>query len=221
MSKPVLVGQYDSPFVRRTGVVLHHYGVAFERRVLSTFADFDAMLELSPLGKVPVLLLPDGERLWDSRVILDYLHGQAPADRLLLPRAEPQRHIVLRTEAVAVGLAEKAYERGIEFGRKAPGTQDPAWIARVERQIASALRWLDALAPAPYLCGALSVADITAAVAFTYILEKWPQLVPAGGYPALAQHRAVCEALPALRAAPYSATEAAQSGWRPEAAISS
>ena len=61
MSPPVLVGQYDSPFVRRVGVVLHHYGVAFERRVLSTFTDFDAMLQLSLLGKVPVLL-PDATR---------------------------------------------------------------------------------------------------------------------------------------------------------------
>src|SRR5215470_9615031 len=153
MNRPVLVGQYDSPFVRRVGVVLHHYGVAFERRVLSTFADFDAMLQLSPLGKVPVLLLADGERLWDSRAILDFLHGQAQSDRLLLPRDEPQRRTVLRTEAVAVGLAEKAYERGVEFARKAPGAQDPAWIARIERQIASILQWLEGQRPAPFLCG--------------------------------------------------------------------
>jgi glutathione S-transferase len=221
MTKPVLVGQYDSPFVRRVGVVLHHYGVAFERRVLSTFTDFDAMLELSPLGKVPVLLLADGERLWDSRAILDFLHGQAPVERLLLPRAEPERRTVLRAEAAAVGLAEKAYERGVEFARRAPGTQDPAWIARVERQIASTLAWLEAGRPAPFLCGsACSVADVTAAVAFTYISEKWPKLLPPGAYPALEAHRADCEAMPAFKAAPYSATEAAQSGWRPQAAAS-
>jgi glutathione S-transferase len=221
MTRPVLVGQYDSPFVRRVGVVLHHYGVAFERRVLSTFADFDAMLEMSPLGKVPVFVLADGERLWDSRAILDFLHGQAPAERLLLPPEEPQRRAVLRTEAAAVGLAEKAYERGIEFARKAPGTHDPAWIARVERQISSILQWLEAQRPTPFLRGSrLSIADVTAAIALTYIREKWPQLLPMGAYPALERLRADCEALPAFRAAPYSATEAAQSGWRPEAAAS-
>jgi glutathione S-transferase len=52
----ILIGQYDSPFVRRVAVTLHHYGVAFERRVLSTFADFDTMLELGPPGKVPVFV---------------------------------------------------------------------------------------------------------------------------------------------------------------------
>lgn len=214
---PVLVGQYDSPFVRRVAVALHHYGMAFDRRVLSTFADFDAMLELGPLGKVPVFVLPDGERLWDSRAILDFLHGQASNERLLSPREEPGRRRVLRAEAVALGLAEKAYERGVELARRAPGTQDPAWIARLERQITSALAWLEAERPAPFLASPFfSVADITGAVAFTYIMSKWPQLVPSGAYPALEVHAAACEAMPAFQAAPYSATEAARSGWRPE-----
>ena len=115
-----------------------------------------------------------------------------------------------------MGLAEKAYERGIEFARRAPGTQDPTWIARLERQIASTLAWLELQRPAPFLVGpSFSVGDVTAAVALTYIKEKWPQLLPSGAFPALEIHRTVCEAMPAFQAAPYSATEAAQSGWRP------
>ena len=176
ITKPVLVGQYDSPFVRRVAVVLHHYGVAFGRRVLSTFADFDTMLELGPLGKVPVLVMADGERLWDSRAILDFLHGQASPEQSLLPHEEPRRRQILRVEAAAVGLAEKAYEHGIEFARRAPGTQDPAWIARLERQIASTLTWLEVQRPTPFLVGpSFSVGDVTAAVALTYIKEKWPR----------------------------------------------
>jgi glutathione S-transferase len=218
MIKPVLVGQYDSPFVRRVAISLHHYGVEFERRVLSTFADFDAMLDLGPLGKVPILVLANGERLWDSRAILDFLHGQASPEQVLLPREEPERHQVLRVEAIAVGLAEKTYERGLEFSRRTAGTHDPVWIARLERQIASALAWLEAQHPAPFLCGqTFSVADVTGAVTFTFIREKLPQLVPPNAFPALEMHCAACEAMPAFRAAPYSTTEAARSGWRPEA----
>jgi glutathione S-transferase len=218
IKNPVLVGQYDSPFVRRVAVVLHYYGVPFSRRVLSTFADFDTMLELGPLGKVPVLVLGDGERLWDSRAILDFLHGQASPEQSLLPHEEPRRRQVLRVEAAAVGLAEKAYERGIEFARRQPGTQDPVWTARLERQIASTLVWLEAQRPDPFLVPpAFSVADVTTAVALTYIKEKWPQLLPPGAFPALEKHCTACEAMPAFQAAPYSAAEAAQSGWRPEA----
>jgi glutathione S-transferase len=217
ITNPVLVGQYDSPFVRRVAVVLHYYGVPFTRRVLSTFADFDTMLELGPLGKVPVLVLEDGERLWDSRAILDFLHGQASSEQSLLPHEEPRRRQVLRVEAAGVGLAEKAYERGIEFSRRQRGTQDPVWIARLERQIASTLVWLDAQRPDPFFVSpAFSVADITTAVALTYIKEKWPQLLPPGAFPALEMHRTVCEAMPAFQAVPYLAAEAAQSGWLPE-----
>jgi glutathione S-transferase len=73
------------------------------------------MLGLGPFGKVPVVILPDGERLWDSRAILDHLHGDASSERALLPREEPERRKVIRAEVTALGLAEKAYERGIAW----------------------------------------------------------------------------------------------------------
>ena len=42
----ILVGQNDSPFVRRVAVTLRHYGVAYERNPLSVFADYDAVCAL-------------------------------------------------------------------------------------------------------------------------------------------------------------------------------
>src|SRR5258706_3115717 len=201
---PVLVGQYDSPFVRRVAVTLHHYGMAFERRVLSTFADFDAMQALSPLGKVPVLVLEDGAPLWDSRAILDVLHRRADPARRLLPDDDTPRRRVLQVEAAAVGLAEKTYERSFEVRRRAPGTQDGAIMARAERQIATTLGWLEAQRPAPYFLGdRLSIADVTAAIALTYLRARLPELCPAGAHPALDRHHVACEALAEFRAAPF------------------
>ncbi|MDH3379823.1 MAG: glutathione S-transferase N-terminal domain-containing protein, partial [Gammaproteobacteria bacterium] len=46
----ILVGQYDSPFVRRVAITLNLYGMHFERKVLSVFTDFEAMLAINPLG---------------------------------------------------------------------------------------------------------------------------------------------------------------------------
>ena len=69
----ILVGQYDSPFVRRVAVTLHHYGMPFERQVLSVFADAAAVRAVNPLGQVPALRLDDGETLFDSAAILDWL----------------------------------------------------------------------------------------------------------------------------------------------------
>ncbi len=217
----ILVGQYDSPFVRRAAVALNHFGMPFERRVLSVFQDFDTMLTVNPLGKVPSLILPDGEVIYDSRAIIEYLEGIAPTDRRLTP-LEPARHReMLRIEAVGLGLAEKTYERGIEFSRRSPGTQDPVWVARLERQIGSALTWLasglEARPHAEWLVGdRMTRADLAVTVATTYVREKLPQLYGPGDFPRLEGHRQKCEALAPFAEAPYSIAESLATGWRPE-----
>jgi glutathione S-transferase len=213
----ILIGQYDSPFVRRVAVTLHCYEMSFERRVLSVFADFDAMLMINPLGRVPVLRLDDGERLFDSRAILDYLDSLVAPARRLAPPGEPARRQVLRIDAVATGLAEKLYERAYEFARRDPAKRDPAIVARVERQIDSALSWLEALAPSPWLFGdRMSRADVTAAIAFTYLIEKHRSFLKRRPSPVLEAHCRHCEALPPFASAAYSASEAERSGWYPQ-----
>jgi glutathione S-transferase len=84
------------------------------------FKNFDDILGTNPIGKVPALKLDEGDTLIDSRIILDYLEGVVDDDKNLLPRVEPKRREVLRTEAVALGLAEKAVELRIELFRKSP-----------------------------------------------------------------------------------------------------
>ncbi|MDJ0609366.1 MAG: glutathione S-transferase family protein [Kiloniellales bacterium] len=259
----ILVGQFDSPFVRRVAVALNHYGLPYERNVLSVFRDFEAMLAVNPLGKVPSLILErimfgrnqfvvptkhvnplyileleqihaiewiasgesiqsrsaleDGARLYESRAIIEYLEGVVPAARRLTPEDPALRAEMLRVEAIAIGLAEKFYERGIEFSRKEPESRDAAWIARLERQIESALGWLEARAGPPWLVGdRLTRADLALTVAATFGHEKQPQLIDPERFPRVAAHCRRCEALPVFTAAAYSADEAAASGWRPE-----
>ena len=210
----ILVGQYDSPFVRRVAVAMHLYAMPFERRILSVFRDFAAVLKLNPLGKVPVLQLGDGELLFDSRAILDYLDGSAEPDRRLVPTQEPHRRSVLRIEAVALGLTEKLYERVFEYARRDPAKRDAAVLQRVEQQIASALSWLEAMRPSPWLYGdRLTRADLTAAIALTYMREKAPTLLVAAHHGFLVAHCDRCESLSPFASAAYSADEAQRSGW--------
>lgn len=213
-----LVGQYDSPFVRRTAIALHHHAIAFDRHVISTFAHLDENLAINPLGKVPTLILDDGTPVFDSRSIVEYLERDAAAGRRLTIVDGAAAVAMLQIEAVGIGLAEKTYERGIEVARRAPGTQDPAWIARLERQIASSLAWLEARAEAGYLLAdRLSRADLAVATAATFLWEKQPQLYPHESVAKLEGHRQFCEALPAFQAAAYSKAEALATGWQPEA----
>ncbi len=212
----ILVGQFDSPFVRRTAVAMNHHGIAFERKLLSVFKDFDEMLEYNPLGKVPVVVLDNGESIFDSRMIIDHIEQGASADKRLFPLEPEARRNVMRIEAVAIGLAEKAYERGIEYARRNPDKIDEAWSERLKKQIFSALHWLEALKPDPWICGdSLTQADITCAIAMTYIREKQQVSLSKGDFPKLDAHCDYCESLPVFKASAYSAAEADSSGWLP------
>ena len=68
-----LIGQYDSPFVRRTAIALRLYDLPFEHRPWSTFGDADKIAPYNPLRRVPTLVLDSGEALIESFAILDYL----------------------------------------------------------------------------------------------------------------------------------------------------
>ena len=75
----ILIGQYDSPFVRRVGIALTLYGLAFEHRPWSTFGDAEKIRPYNPLTRVPTLVLDDGDVLIDSTPIIDYLDSLVAA----------------------------------------------------------------------------------------------------------------------------------------------
>ena len=76
-SDVILIGQYDSPFVRRVAVALRLYGIDYEHRPWSVFSDADRVRDYNPLCRVPTLVLPGGIALPESGAILDYLDQQA------------------------------------------------------------------------------------------------------------------------------------------------
>ena len=56
----LLIGMFDSPYVRRVAVSLKLLGIPFDHGNWSVGADFDRIREYSPLGRVPVLVMDDG-----------------------------------------------------------------------------------------------------------------------------------------------------------------
>jgi len=99
-----LIGSYGSPFVRRVAVTLHLYGMAFTQLPLGTVPDAAAIRAKNPLGRVPALVLDDGEVLIDSLFIIDWMDEQAGA-RALVPRAGAERRRVNRLTALAAAVA--------------------------------------------------------------------------------------------------------------------
>jgi glutathione S-transferase len=78
----LLIGMFDSPFVRRVAITLKLLGIPFEHGNWSVGKDFERIRHYNPLGRVPTLVLDNGEVLIESAAILDYLDELAGARAL-------------------------------------------------------------------------------------------------------------------------------------------
>src|SRR5882672_228337 len=87
---------FDSPFVRRVAVTMNLLAMPFEHRNWSVGKNFDRIREFNPLGRVPTLVLDDGESLIESATILDYLDDFVGPARSLLPPAGRDRREAAR-----------------------------------------------------------------------------------------------------------------------------
>ena len=196
----ILVGQYDSPFVRRVAISLNILGLPFERHGISVFGDADAMREINPLGRVPSLVLDGGEVLVDSAAILDHLDEVAGADRALLPAKGAERRHALQIIAIATGAMEKAIAIGYETMLRPSELKYQPWIERNKTQLDTAITALEALVPAAGWLGGgrMLQPDITVAAMLGYIRLRRPVIGDVPVHPKLARLSAEAEALPAF-----------------------
>jgi glutathione S-transferase len=197
----ILIGQYDSPFVRRVGIALTLYGLTFEHRPWSVFGDADKIRAYNPLVRVPTLVLDDGEVLIESHSILDYLDSLVPADQAMFPAAEPARHQALKVAALATGMAEKAVS--LFYERRLHEEASDVWVDRCRGQISAVLAVLEAdraRRAGDYWFGdRIGHADIAVAAALRHLADSHPGLVSMTDFPALGAHAARLEALPVFQ----------------------
>ena len=196
----ILIGQYDSPFVRRVGIALRLYGMAFEHRPWSIFGDAELLARFNPLTRVPTLVIEGGETLIDSGTILDYLDELA-GEKALIARSGRARRHALKVCALGTGLADKAvalfYERALHE------QQSALWAERCRTQVNATLDALEADRAARttdfWFGDAIGHADIAVACALRFTREAHPGLLDDARTPALAAHAARCEAMDVFR----------------------
>ena len=194
----ILIGQYDSPFVRRVAIALRLYGLAFEHRPWSTFGEGDRIAPYNPLRRVPTLVLDSGEALIESTAILDYLDELVGPEQAMIAERGPQRRHALKICALATGLGDKAVS--LVYERVLRKDALKLWVERCEAQIGGVLAVLEQERGAistPYWFGdRIGHADIAVACVLRFTGEAHPALVGGARYPALTAHAARCEALP-------------------------
>ncbi|MDB5483055.1 MAG: gst3 [Caulobacteraceae bacterium] len=198
----ILIGHYDSPFVRRVAIALRLYELPFEHRAWSVFGDADKIAQFNPLRRVPTLVLDDGEVLIESAAILDALDQMAGEGRALIPARGALRRRVLKVCALGAGLADKAVS--LVYERVLHERATPMWIDRCRSQMAGVLDALEAewaAEPGPWWFGeALTHADIMIACALRFVSEAHAEVFDLSAWPSLKSHSAACEAMEVFQA---------------------
>ena len=194
----ILLGQYDSPFVRRVAITLHHYGLSFEHRPWSVWGDAEKIAQYNPLRRVPTLLLEDGSALVETFAIIDYADEQVAAERALLPASGQVRRDGLRVAALSAGIADKAVS--LLYSTLDLMQPSALWSARCRQQIEDTLNVLEAeraVRSTPFWFGdTLSHADIALSCAYRFSSEAHPGLIDPNALPNLTAQANRCEALP-------------------------
>lgn len=187
-----------SPFARKVNVTAIELGL-FDRLDLHAVQTSPVGPDLglvgdSPLGKIPCLVLEDGQPLYDSRVICEYLDSLEGGGRLF-PAAGPARWTALRRQALADGLMDAAVLARYETALRPP---ERRWAAWVDGQLDKVSRALDRL-EAEGLGPAVDIGTIAIGCALGYLDFRYGEMGWRGTRPALAAWFAAFDERPSLQ----------------------
>jgi glutathione S-transferase len=164
----LLIGVNRSPYTRRVAITLAAHGVTYGQRCLSGFGNREEVRSHNPLGRIPALVLDDGETLIDSGAIVDFLDERYGGDRPTVPKAGAERRAVLKVAAIMTGACDKGLQAAYHRNHTPVEKLHQPWVDDCMAQVRSALAAVEAMVDpaAPYLMlGRLTQADITAFVA--------------------------------------------------------
>jgi len=156
-----------SPFVRKVRVSAAVLGLSDRITIeeADTMNPDQQLVAQNPLGKIPALLLENGETLYDSRVIVEYLDMLAGGGRIIPAgwgRIEP-----LRQQALADGIMDSGVIQMYEIRWRPEERREPKWVEHQAGKVARALAIAEATLSTP--ATTLHIGHIALACALGYL----------------------------------------------------
>ena len=163
-----LVYSPPSPFVRKVTTLIYHANLNDRIELINVKTTALSVAEearaANPLGKIPVMVLEDGNAMFDSRVITRYLDDFAGSN--LYP--QDKIYDILTLEALADGIMESAVSITYESKLRPQNEQSPSWM---EAQWSKVLHAVKALENGAFksMEGNLNMGQIAVACALGYL----------------------------------------------------
>ena len=167
---PKILISPSSPYSAKVRMAARYAGFAFESVAIDTTAEPAQLLSSNPLGKIPVLITDDGEAVFDSRAITQYVNRETR--NALFPRNAAKRLEAERLEALADGICDCLLAHVYERRSRPEEMVHQEWL---DKQWAKAVRALDTLnANPPKLPKKITAGQIALRACLGYLALRFP-----------------------------------------------
>ncbi len=134
-----------SPYSSKVRMAAAYAGLAIETVPTRTDDEPASLLAVNPLGKIPVLVLDDGQAIFDSRAITHYFNRLSK--NALFPRNPEKRTEAEVMEALADGICDCALAHVYERRNRPEEKISQPWLEKQWSKISRALDMLNANPP--------------------------------------------------------------------------
>ncbi|HZD92029.1 MAG TPA: glutathione S-transferase family protein [Pseudolabrys sp.] len=144
----ILRSSPSSPFARKVRIAAAVLGLAGKIDVRETDLNdpADSIRAENPLGKIPALVMEDGETWYDSRVILNVLDHLAGGGGIV-PREPMARFAAERLQALCDGAMDASVLVVYESRYRPADKRVEPWVERQAEKVARALAALEVAPP--------------------------------------------------------------------------
>jgi len=133
-----------SPYSVKVRMAGAYAGIPLDAVTVETTNPTEEFLRANPLGKIPVLITDEGDTIYDSRAIVQFLNRQS--GNRLFPRNPAKRTAAERLEALADGICDCALAHVYERRSRPEEIVHQPWL---DKQWSKVVRALDVLNAAP------------------------------------------------------------------------
>ena len=181
-----LIGSLTSPYVRKVRIVFSEKKVDVDLELENVWAADTKIAISNPLGKVPCLILDDGEAIYDSRVIAEYADTLSPVSKLI-PADSRERASVKTWEALADGIMDAGILARLERTWRPAEQQSSAWVDRQMGKIQNSLSQMSKILGENAWChgNQITLADIATGCALGWLILRFPDVKWQAQYPNL------------------------------------
>jgi len=201
----------QSPFARKVRAAAIELGL--DQRIQLEYAEvvpgrpnWDYGQNRNPLRKIPALITDDGETIFDSTVICEYLDALAGGG-ILIPRDQSRRWRVLTNHALAQGMCDSVILIRYETWLRPEPARWSVWVDDQWDKINSGLGWFER--NSGELREPINLAHLALGSLLGYADFRWPEFGWRPRFPSVAAWFAQLELRPSFaKTKPKPATPA-------------